>query len=79
MPSLAKKLYDEGMEEGRQEGKIEAMKDAVMDLIEVKFGVLEPGLATKIQAANDLDTLQRLRDVIKKSDSMESLLKELSA
>ncbi len=98
MPSLAKKLYDEGLQDGRQEGLkegiekgmekgiekgiengIEATKTLHIDMMEGKFGVLEPGLVARIQAAGDLDTLQRLRDAIKKSDSMESLLKALGA
>ncbi len=74
MPSLAKKLYDEGMEDGLQEGKLEAMKTAVIDLIEVKFGSVDPGLVKKIQAINDLNVLERLRHAIKKADSMQELV-----
>ena len=80
MPSLAKKLYDEGLEdglqEGLQEGKLEAMKTAVIDLIEVKFGSVDPGLVKKVQAINDLNILERLRHAVKTAKSLQDLMKE---
>ncbi len=77
MPSLAKKLYDEGLEDGLQEGKLEAMKTAVIDLIEVKFGSVDPGLVKKIQAINKLNVLERLRHAVKAAKSLQDLLKEI--
>ena len=85
MPSLAKKLYDEGLEdglkegiqEGMQKGKIEAFRSMLLDLVEIKFGAIDPGLADRIQSIDDLDTLERLRQAIKKADSLKTLAEAL--
>ena len=71
MPSLAKKLYDEGLEDGLQ-----AAKAMLFDLIEIKFGAPDPALTDRIKQITDLDTLQRLSHAIKTAKSPQDLLKE---
>ena len=108
MPSLAKKLYDEGLHDGLQEGiqkglqegiqkglqegiqkglqegiqkgmtegKLEAFKTMLLDLIEVRFGVVEASIADLIAKTEELEILEKLRQAIKKASNQKELLKE---
>ncbi len=82
MPSLAKKLYDEGLEDGLQEGRQEGLQEGVqaarsmlLDLIEVKFGTIDPALSDQINKITDLNTLQKLSRAVKTADSQHDILK----
>ena len=112
MPSLAKKLYDEGLHDGLQEGIQKGMQEgiqkgmqegmqkglqegiqkgmqegiqkgmqeartALLDLIEIKFGYVDPQLREKINSIADLQTLSKIRRVVKKAASLDDVLKAL--
>ena len=83
MPSLAKKLYDEGLEDGLQEGRQEGLQEGVqaakamlLDLIEIKFGAPDPALSDRIKQIADLDTLQKLSHAVKTAKSLQELGEE---
>ena len=63
------------MQKGVEKGKVEPFKAMLFDLVEIKFGAIDPGLAGRIQAIGDLDTLERIRHAVKKADSLKTLVK----
>ena len=96
MPSLAKKLYDEGLHDGLQEGIQKGMQEgiqkgmqegmqkglqearkALLDLVEIKFGHVDPQFREKINSIADLQTLSKIRRLVKKADSLNDVLKAL--
>jgi len=92
MPSLAKKIYDEGrmeginegmqkgMQRGMQRGKIDALKEALIDMVEIKFTKITKNILNKIQKTENIEQLVLIKNKLKKAKSLrdfETFLKSL--
>ena len=61
----------EVMEKGKKEGKLETMQEMIEFSLEVKFGVVSKSLSERIEKIDSYDRLQKMKDAIKISDTLE--------
>ena len=60
MPTLAEQWIEQGLQQGLQRGILRAGRDSVLDLLNVRFGEVPAGIATKIESIQNADTLRQL-------------------
>lgn len=68
--------FVEGLEKGRQEGRQEGgrrLRDVVRRLIERRFGALPAPTRERLEAIEDLDTLDRLSERAFEAESLDDL------
>ncbi|MFQ6073404.1 MAG: hypothetical protein ACE5KT_12005, partial [Methanosarcinales archaeon] len=78
--TIAKEIYQDGMQEGLIKGKLENLQDNIMGVLLARFDVpLKSGkqLEEKIKAINSIPILQKLHIDAVKAQSFEDFLKVL--
>jgi predicted transposase/invertase (TIGR01784 family) len=63
----------EGIKEGIEKGKIEGIKEGIVDLLEIKFGESGMILFEKIRKIDNLQELEKIKNIIKKSITAEEV------
>jgi predicted transposase YdaD len=65
--TLADSIREEGLQKGRQEGRMEGMLEgiaslhrALLEVLEVRFGLVPAGIAESLSAVSDLERLKTL-------------------
>lgn len=62
-----------GIKEGIEKGKIEGIKEGIVDLLEIKFGESGMILFEKIRKIDNLQELEKIKNIIKKSITAEEV------
>ena len=62
-----------GIKKGRLEGRLEELHQSIYDIIEIKFGENILSRYTSIKQINDIDTLQKIRVGLKKTQTIEEV------
>ena len=53
-------FYQMLLEEGEKKGRIKEAREMLLDLVEARFGAIDPAFRGSIEAIDDLDTLKRM-------------------
>jgi len=68
----------EGKMEGKIEGKIESLRENIIDLIDVKFGVVDKSIAEKVNQIDNIETLKQILRLVGKSQSLYEVKEKLN-
>jgi len=64
--------------EGKMEGKIESLRENIIDLIDVKFGVVDKSIAEKVNQIDNIETLKQILRLVGKSQSLDEVKEKLN-
>ena len=79
MMLFTEKLKMEARMEGKIEGKIESLRENIIDLIDVKFGVVDKSIVEKVNQIDNIETLKQILRLVGKSQSLDEVKEKLSS
>ncbi len=62
----------------KMEGKIESLRENIIDLIDVKFGVVDKSIAEKVNQIDNIETLKQILRLVGKSQSLYEVKEKLN-
>jgi ferritin len=65
--------------EEKIEGKIENLRENIIDLIDVKFGVVDKSIAEKVNQIDNIETLKQILRIVGKSQSLDEVKEMLNS
>jgi hypothetical protein len=66
-------------EEWKLGGKLENLRENIIDLMDVRFGVVDEAIVEKINKTNNIDTLRQILRLIERSQSLDEVVKKLES
>jgi len=79
MMLFTEKLKMEAKMEGKMEGKIESLRENIIDLIDVKFGVVDKSITEKVNQIDNIETLKQILRIVGKSQSLDEVKEKLNS
>jgi hypothetical protein len=74
---------EKGREDGRTEGRLQGLKQGLIEAIELavelKFGAHSLELIKGVKSINDIDELERIKEVIRRAGSIDDVIKEFGS
>ncbi|WP_299237996.1 Rpn family recombination-promoting nuclease/putative transposase [Sulfurihydrogenibium sp.] len=61
------------------EGKIENLRENIIDLIDVKFGVVDKSIVEKVNQIDNIETLKQILRIVGKSHSLDEVREKLNS
>jgi hypothetical protein len=72
-------LFTEKLKMGaRMEGKIEILRENIIDLIDIKFEVVDKSIAEKNNQIDHIETLKQILRLVGKSKSLDEVIEKLN-
>jgi hypothetical protein len=75
--TLAQQFRQEGLQEGRQEGFVLSRQQDVLEVLEIRFGLIPEGLKEAVESIQEEDRLRALHRTAVQCADVESFAKHL--